>query len=99
MKKLVTVLAAVGGLMIAGAAQADAELAKAKGCLNCHAVDTKKMGPSFKDSTAKYKGDKEAVAKLVAGLKEGKSIGGKAHPKVAGTDDELKKVAAWALSQ
>jgi cytochrome c len=98
MKKLVAVLAAVGGLMIAGAAQADADLAKAKGCLNCHAVDTKKMGPSFKDSAAKYKGNKEAVGKVVTGLKEGK-MGDKAHPKIAGSDDELKKLVTWVLAQ
>ena len=97
MKKLVTVLAAIGGLMIAGAAQADADLAKAKGCLNCHAVDAKKIGPSFKDSSAKYKGNKDAVAKVAAGLKEGK-MGDKAHPKIAASDEELKKLATFALS-
>lgn len=99
MKKLLTVLAAVGGLMIAGAAQADAELAKAKGCLTCHAVDTKKMGPAFKEVAAKNKGNKDAAAKLAAGLAEGKASSGKAHPKAKATDEEIKKLVAWVLAQ
>jgi hypothetical protein len=38
-------------------AAADAEaLAKAKGCYACHAVDAKKVGPSYKDVAKKYAG-------------------------------------------
>ncbi|HNI83375.1 MAG TPA: cytochrome C', partial [Rhodocyclaceae bacterium] len=66
MKKLV-VVAAVAGLMGSTAAFADAgmDLAKAKNCLACHAVDKKVVGPAYKDVAAKYKGDKTAEAKLV----------------------------------
>src|SRR4030067_2595116 len=42
-------------------------LAKQSGCLNCHAVDTKKAGPSFKDIAAKNKA--AGAAKLMASLK------------------------------
>jgi cytochrome c len=75
-------------------AQSGADVAKAKGCLNCHAVAEKKMGPSFKDISAKHKGDKDAEAKLTAKLKEGKG-----HPKVSASDAELKAAVGYSLSQ
>jgi cytochrome c len=42
-------------------------LAKQSGCLNCHAVDAKKAGPSFKDISAKSKG--AGADKLIANIK------------------------------
>jgi cytochrome c len=78
----------------AALAQSGADVVKSKGCLNCHAVAEKKMGPSFKDVSAKYKGDKGAEAALSAKLKEGKG-----HPKVSASDAELKAAVGYALSQ
>ena len=66
---------------------------KTKGCLACHAVDEKKVGPSYKDLAAKYSGDKAAEGKLVAKLKEGK-----AHPKSTASDSELAAAVAYILS-
>jgi cytochrome c551/c552 len=57
-------------------AQSGADVVRSKGCLNCHDVDKKKMGPSFKDIAASRR--------MLARLKEGKT-----HPKVAATDGEL----------
>lgn len=74
---------------VAGA-QSGADVVKAKGCLNCHEVDKKKIGPSFKEIAAKRKG---AEAALVAKLKEGK-----AHPKVAASDAELKAAVQHVLA-
>jgi len=71
-------------------AQSGADVVKAKGCLGCHAVDTKKVGPSFKDIAAK-KGDQAA---LIAKLKDGKG-----HPKIAASDAELQAAVAYVLSQ
>jgi cytochrome c len=70
-------------------AQSGADVVKAKGCLGCHDVDKKKMGPSFKDIAAK-KGDEAA---LVAKLKDGKG-----HPKIAASDAELKAAVGYVLS-
>ena len=53
-------------------AQSGADVVKSKGCLNCHAVDTKKMGPSFKDIAAKNKDNKGAADAIAAKLKDGK---------------------------
>jgi len=95
MKQALVVLGVVGAMFAAGAYAADgADVAKAKGCLNCHAVDTKKVGPAYKDVAAKYKDNKNAEADLTAKLKSGKG-----HPKVSASDDELKTVLGWVLTR
>ena len=55
-------------------------------------MEKKKVGPSFKDAAAKNKGNKDAAGAIVAKMKEGKG-----HPKVAGSDDELKSAVETAL--
>ena len=95
MKAMLMVVAAVGALVAGGAnAQSGADVAKAKGCLGCHDIAKKKVGPAFKDVAAKYKGDKTAEGNLMAKIKEGKG-----HPKVAASDAELKAAVGFALSQ
>lgn len=96
MKSTLVVLAAAGSMVMAGAAyaaDAGADLAKAKGCLGCHAVAEKKVGPSLKDVAAKYKGNKDAAATLAAKLKDGKG-----HMKAAASDAEIKTLVQWSLS-
>src|SRR6185436_20168304 len=91
MKAMMLVLAVAGMLAAAlGYAQSGADVLKAKGCLNCHEADKKKVGPSFKDIAAKRKG---AEAELVAKLKEGKG-----HPKIAASDAELKAAVQQVLA-
>lgn len=94
MKAMLLVVAAAG-MLASGVGYADsgADVAKAKGCLNCHDMDKKKVGPAFKDLTAKYKGDKGAETKIVAKLKDGKG-----HMKVNASDAELKAAVGYALS-
>jgi len=90
--KIVQFVVAVTAAVAAGVAlaQSGAEVVKAKGCLGCHAVDQKKVGPSFKDIAAK-KGNAGAIA---AKLKDGKG-----HPKVAASDAEIKAAVDFVLSQ
>ena len=85
-------LMAVAGALAMGGVQAQ-EVLKAKGCLGCHDVEKKKMGPSLKDIAAKYKDDKAAESTLVAKLKEAKG-----HPKVNASDDELKAAVKEILA-
>ena len=62
--------------------------------MNCHDLEKKKVGPSFKDIAAKYKDNKDAEATIVGKLKEGKG-----HPvKVAASEAELKALVAYALT-
>jgi cytochrome c len=97
MKSMLVVLLATGGILVSevAGAQAVADLLKAKNCMTCHDLDKKKVGPAFKDVAAKYKDNKDAEAKLIAELKDGKG-----HPvKVAATDAELKTLVGYVLSQ
>lgn len=94
MKVSLFVLATVGVLAAGlGYAQSGADVLKAKGCLNCHEMDKKKVGPSFKDVAAKYRSDKQAPQTLVGKLKEGKG-----HPKIAASDAELKAAVGHVLA-
>lgn len=90
---LVAVL--MGGLLASGAAQAQSgeDVLKAKGCLNCHAVDKKKVGPSYKDVAAKYKGNSGAESMLVEKLKMGKG-----HMKIKASDAELEAAVRHVLA-
>lgn len=94
--KHILILLAIGSMTLAAAAnaQAPADLLKAKNCLTCHDAEKKKVGPSFKDIAAKYTDNKDAEAKLIAVLKEGKG-----HPmKAVATDAELKTMVTHVLS-
>jgi cytochrome c len=98
MKRVMT--ATLLGLCLAAPAMASKELAQAKNCLGCHAVESKVVGPSFKEVAAKYAGDKAAAAalatKIIAG---GGGVWGAipmpANPQVK--EAEAKKIAAWIL--
>ena len=64
-----------------------------KKCLGCHDMEKKKVGPAFKDAAAKYKGNKDAAGAVLAKMKDGNG-----HPKIAGSDDELKTAIDAALA-
>jgi cytochrome c len=93
MKFLAAIAAASIAMVASGAATAQQELAQKSGCLNCHAVDTKKVGPAFKDVAAKYKGKADAEAQLVD-----KVSGAKGHPAVKASPDDVKSLVKWVLS-
>lgn len=84
------------------AVMANADLAKAKNCAACHAVDKKLIGPSFKDVSAKYASDKDAVAKMIKKVREG-GVGAwgqipmPPNPQVSA--DEAATLVKWVLSQ
>jgi len=92
--KTISLLLALAAALLAGAANAETgeQLLTSKGCLGCHGIDEKKMGPALKLAAAKYKG---AETKLIAALKEGKG-----HPiKVDATDAELKAMIGYLAGQ
>ncbi len=85
-----------------GAAWANADLAKAKNCFACHAVDKKLVGPAYKDVAAKYKSDKDAVGKLAKKVREGGvgvwgQIPMPANPQVSA--GEAETLVKWVLAQ
>ena len=58
-------------LLLAGQANADLALAKKSGCLACHSVEKKVVGPAWKDVAARYKGKGDARDQLIAKVKAG----------------------------
>ncbi len=97
--------AAAAAILGAGAHAADAKageaLAKASGCLACHSLDKKLIGPAYKDIADKYRGNKGAEADLVKKVKAGsKGVWGdipmppNAHVK----DEDIKAIVQWILS-
>jgi len=95
-------VAALGLAVASGPVFAQADLAKQKNCLACHAIDKKLVGPAYKDVAAKYKGDKDAAAKLAKKIREG-GVGAwgqvpmPANPQV--NEQEAMSLAKWVLSQ
>ena len=71
MRNFLTLACMAGLLVAAGAAQASQALAEKQGCTACHQVDKKIIGPTYNDVARKYKGDKEAAAKLAVKVKKG----------------------------
>ncbi len=88
--------------LASSSAMANADLAKAKNCMACHAVQTKVLGPAFKDVAAKYAGQKDAEAKLVGKVLKGGSgawgaVPMPANPQVSEADAKL--LVKWVMAQ
>jgi cytochrome c len=75
MKSIVISMIAAAGLMVAGSAMAAdmPDLAKKSGCIACHKMEGKLVGPGWTDIAKKYKGDATAEAKLEAKVAKGGS--------------------------
>ena len=101
-----------GGLFIAAlfvAHAADAALdnvaaeamMKKDGCAACHSVDKKLIGPAYQEVAAKYKGDKDALAKLSDKVKKG-GVGAWGQipmpPNVQVADGDIKDLVSWILT-
>ncbi len=83
-------------------ALADAELARAKNCMACHAMEKKLIGPSYKDVALKYASDRAAGAKLAGKVRDGGvgvwgQIPMPANPQVSA--EEAVKLVNWILGQ
>jgi cytochrome c len=104
MKVLLSTIA-TAAILLAGNAYADdaaKALAQKSGCLACHSIDKKVLGPAYKDVAAKYKGDKTAEAKLIAKVKAGGSGVWGPMPMPANSpqvkDEDIKTIVKWILT-
>lgn len=101
MKKLVIAMG-LATLAVSGTAMADLALAKKSGCMACHSIDKKIVGPAWKDVAAKYKGDADAKTKLINKVKKGgKGVWGPApmppySPRVS--DENIEKLVDFILT-
>ena len=93
MKSIVIAAVLAAGIAAAGTANAQEALAKSSGCLNCHDIATKKIGPAFKEVAAKYKGKAGADATLVTALTTAKG-----HPAVKASEADVKSLVKWILA-
>jgi cytochrome c len=94
-------LAAAGSAHAALDNAAAEALMKKDGCIACHAVDKKVIGPSYQEVAAKYRGDKDAAAKLAKKVKDGGSgVWGQVPmpPNPAVPDADIKNLVEWVLS-
>jgi cytochrome c len=98
------VLLAIGmaAAAVSGNATADLELAKKSGCLACHSVEKKVVGPSWNDVGKKYKDTEGAKETLIGKVKAGgKGTWGAVpmppySPRVS--DENLEKLVTFILS-
>ena len=103
MKRSMLLFVAVSAMASTGAfAQDAAALAKSKNCMACHSVQTKLVGPAYKDVAAKYAGQKDAEGKLVTKvMKGGSGVWGPvpmpANPQI--NEAEAHTLVKWVLSQ
>lgn len=104
-KQITTALFAVATFAIAASAHAaDGEaIVKKARCVACHAVDTKRVGPAYKEVAAKYKGDAKAPAALFDKVRHGGSGNWGNVPMIPhGEDkisnDDLHEAIKWILS-
>ena len=104
-KQITTALFAVATLAIAApshAADGEAIVKKAR-CVACHTVDTKRVGPAYKEVAAKYKGDAKAPAALFEKVRHGGSGNWGNVPMIPHGEDkisneDLQEAIKWILA-
>ena len=80
----------------------DADFARAKKCMNCHAIDEKRVGPPFKAVAARYANDAAAEEKLAKKIRQGGAGSWGVVPMPSNDDvttDDAKRLARWVLMQ
>ena len=98
-----TILLAALATTFSFSAHADQALANAKGCLACHELKTKKIGPAYLDVARKYAGQKDAATQLVQKVLDGGSghwgeVAMPANKTLGVTEADAKKLVTWILS-
>lgn len=89
---LVSALAMTGTAL----AQDGAKLAEAAGCGSCHAVDRKKMGPTYRAIAANYKKGNVTLDQAIAKLKKTHDA---ADLKDVKSDADLRAIMTWVMAQ
>ena len=92
-------VAALTAAHTASAATAE-ELLQGKVCIACHNVDTKMVGPAYKEVAAKYADQDDAKEHLISSIQGGSSgiWGPIPMPPNAVTDEEAAILADWILA-
>jgi cytochrome c len=102
MKSIRVIAAALAAMLPCAPVLAQEALAQKSGCLACHAVEKRVVGPSYKEVAEKYRGDKSGQAKLEKKVKEGGvGVWGQVPmpPNSFVSDADVKALVSWVLSQ
>ncbi len=76
--KIINIIFAVAGLLVAGSTMAADMPADGKSkCGTCHTINKKSVGPAWNDIAAKYKGKADAEKTLVENITKGGQFGWK----------------------
>lgn len=98
--KNIALAVATGGLLVLGGfAQADEQLATSKGCMACHKIDMKVVGPAYKEVAAKYTAaDRDSLVEKVT--KGGSGVWGPVPmpPNAHVAKEDIEKIVDWVLS-
>jgi len=89
------------GAAAAPAAPTTMDLANKSGCMACHGVNNKIVGPGYNEVIAKYKGQADAEERLIAKVKAGgQGVWGSIPmpPNAHISDADLKTLVQWILS-
>jgi cytochrome c len=95
------ILSALAIAFAALPALANLDLATKSGCMACHAVDKKVVGPAYKEVAEKYRCDKTAEAKLIEKVKKGGvGVWGQVPmpPHTTVKEEDVKTLVKWVLS-
>ncbi len=85
----------------AAAANPNLDLATKNGCMACHGVNNKIVGPGYNEVAARYNGQTDAEARLVAKVKAGgQGVWGSVPMPPNGhlPDADIKALVSWILS-
>ncbi len=89
-------------VIVVGQVQANEQLATDSGCMNCHKIDGKGIGPSLKEIAAKYKADSGAEAALIGKVKSGGSGTWGTMPMPPNSprisDADIQTIVKWILA-
>jgi len=102
--KNIFVIALLGALTTPAFAADEAaalDIAKKNGCLACHAMDRKVVGPAWKEVGNKYAGDPDAAARLTVKVKKGgKGVWGEIPmpPNATVKDADIRTLVEYVLT-
>lgn len=97
--RLIGPVRGIGAAHLPGAASTRA-LAEKSGCLACHGVNSKVIGPGLQDIAAKYRGDSDAQAHLAAKIKSGgQGVWGPVPmpPNAHIQEEDIRALVKWIL--
>lgn len=97
MKKIFTAVAVTAMMVASGSALASLETVKKNGCLACHSVDKKMVGPAYKDVAAKGMKVDDIVHSIKHGSK-GKWGNVPMPPQAKVSDADAKAIAEYINS-